>query len=159
MPVSRQAVLCNDSATGKPCLDQFWDGWGAHLDFTPSRPQVVAKRCQQQVLGFGIDTAWNDNNEYEIWSESGQSHGGDGGEGNAKPIPIHRSRSLHALLMTQATYEAQAEQPNARLHRHPRRPAGHPALRQTWSGDTRRAGTMRWNQRMALTMTFPACSA
>ena len=95
-----------DSATGKPCLDQFWDGWGAHLDFTrPADRKWWQNGVKQQVLGFGIDTAWNDNNEYEIWSESGQSHGGDGGEGNAKPIPIHRSRSLHALLMTQATYE------------------------------------------------------
>jgi alpha-glucosidase len=147
-----------DSATGKPCLDQFWDGWGAHLDFTrPADRKWWQNGVKQQVLGFGIDTAWNDNNEYEIWSESGQSHGGDGGEGNAKPIPIHRSRSLHALLMTQATYEAQAESnPNERVYTVTR--AGPPGIQryaQTWSGDnTTSWHTMRWNQRMALTMSL-----
>lgn len=144
-----------DSATGKPCLDQFWDGWGAHLDFTrPADRTWWQDGVKQQVLGFGIDTAWNDNNEYEIWSESGQSQGGDGG---ATPIPIHRSRALHALLMTQATFEAQAESnPDERVYTVTR--AGPPGIQryaQTWSGDnTTSWHTMRWNQRMALTLSL-----
>jgi len=141
-----------DSATGKPCLDQFWDGWGAHLDFTRSEDRKWWQDgFKQQVLGFGIDTGWNDNNEYEIWSETGQSNG------NGTPIAIHRSRALHALLMTQATAEAQAEaRPGERVYTVTR--AGPPGIQryaQTWSGDnTTSWHTMRWNQRMALTMSL-----
>lgn len=141
-----------DSATGKPCLDQFWDGWGAHLDFTRAEDRKWWQDgFKQQVLGFGIDTGWNDNNEYEIWSEGGQSNGG------GTPIPIHRSRALHALLMTQATAEAQAEaRPGERVYTVTR--AGPPGIQrhaQTWSGDnTTSWHTMRWNQRMALTMSL-----
>ncbi|MBL8310942.1 MAG: glycoside hydrolase family 31 protein [Burkholderiales bacterium] len=141
-----------DAATGKPCLDQFWDGWGAHLDFTRAEDRAWWQNgVKQQVLGYGINTAWNDNNEYEIWSEGGQSNG------SGQPIPIHRSRSLHALLMTQATAEAQSDtHPDERVYTVTR--AGPPGIQrfaQTWSGDnTTSWHTMRWNQRMALTMSL-----
>jgi len=141
-----------DTETGKPCLDQFWDGWGAHLDFTrDSDRKWWQKNFREQVLDFGIDTGWNDNNEYEIWSETGAS------DGNGKALPIHRSRALHALLMTQATAAAQAAaKPDERVYTVTR--GGPPGLQryaQTWSGDnTTSWHTMRWNQRMALTMSL-----
>ncbi len=141
-----------DAATGKPCLDQFWDGWGAHLDFTRDADRLWWQaNFKQQVLDFGIDTGWNDNNEYEIWSETGQS------DGHGTAIPIHRSRALQALLMTQATSDAQAEmRPDERVYTVTR--AGPPGIQryaQTWSGDnTTSWHTMRWNQRMALTMSL-----
>ena len=141
-----------DTETGKPCLDQFWDGWGAHLDFTrDSDRNWWQENFRKQVLDFGIDTGWNDNNEYEIWSETGASNG------NGKAIPIHRSRALHALLMTQATSVAQAAaKPDERVYTVTR--GGPPGLQryaQTWSGDnTTSWHTMRWNQRMALTMSL-----
>lgn len=141
-----------DTATGKPCLDQFWDGWGAHLDFTRAADRKWWQDgLKKQVLDFGIDTGWNDNNEYEIWSETGQS------DGHGMPIPIHRSRSLQALLMTQATSETQAQaRPNERVYTVTR--AGPPGIQryaQTWSGDnTTSWHTMRWNQRIALTMSL-----
>ena len=141
-----------DSATGKPCLDQFWDGWGAHLDFTRDTDRRWwQENFKKQVLDFGIDTGWNDNNEYEIWSETGQS------DGHGAPLPIHRSRALQALLMTQATSEAQAHaRPDERVYTVTR--AGPPGIQryaQTWSGDnTTSWHTMRWNQRMALTMSL-----
>ena len=141
-----------DTATGKPCLDQFWDGWGAHLDFTRAADRKWWQDgFKKQVLDFGIDTGWNDNNEYEIWSETGQS------DGHGTPIPIHRSRALQALLMTQATSEAQAQAcPSERVYTVTR--AGPPGIQryaQTWSGDnTTSWHTMRWNQRMALTMSL-----
>ena len=141
-----------DTATGQPCLDQFWDGWGAHLDFTRDADrQWWQDGIQKQVLDFGIDTGWNDNNEYEIWSETGQS------DGHGTPIPIHRSRALQALLMTQATAEVQAHaRPDERVYTVTR--AGPPGIQryaQTWSGDnTTSWHTMRWNQRMALTMSL-----
>jgi alpha-glucosidase len=141
-----------DSKTNQPCLDQFWDGWGAHLDFTyASDRNWWQDNFQKQVLDFGIDTGWNDNNEYEIWSETGASRG----EGNT--LPIHRSRALHALLMTKATALQQAtSQPNERVYTITR--AGPPGIQryaQTWTGDnTTSWHTMRWNQRMALTMSL-----
>ena len=64
------------TASGAPCLDQFWDGWGAHLDFT--HPAGIAwwqRGLATQILDYGIDAAWNDNNEFEIWDEDGRSHG------------------------------------------------------------------------------------
>lgn len=144
-----------DADTDKPCLDQFWDGWGAHLDFTrESDRRWWQTNFKNQVLDVGIDTGWNDNNEYEIWSESGRSHGSGGADG---AIPIHRSRSLQALLMTQATTQTQAaDKPNERVYTVTR--AGPPGIQryaQTWTGDnTTSWHTMRWNQRMALTMSL-----
>ena len=141
-----------DSATGKPCLDQFWDGWGAHLDFTRDADRKWWQDgFKKQVLDFGIDSGWNDNNEYEIWSETGQS------DGHGTPLPIHRSRALQALLMTQATSVVQAQaRPNERVYTVTR--AGPPGIQryaQTWSGDnTTSWHAMRWNQRMALNMSL-----
>jgi alpha-glucosidase len=150
--IAEHGGFVRDTATDKPCLDQFWDGWGAHLDFTRESDRAWWQNgLQKQVLDFGIDCGWNDNNEYEIWSETGASHG----QGDA--LPIHRSRSLHALLMTEATYAQQAQaQPNERVYTITR--AGPPGLQryaQTWTGDnTTSWHTMRWNQRMALTMSL-----
>ncbi len=147
--VRAQRAFVGD-AEGRPCLDQFWDGWGAHVDFT--HPAGIAwwqRGLTGQVLDYGIDAAWNDNNEYEIWAEDGRSHG------FGTPIPIARSRPLHALLMTRASFEAQAARaPGARVYTVTR--AGAPGIAryaQTWSGDnTTSWHTLRWNQRMALTM-------
>jgi alpha-glucosidase len=137
---------------GGPCLDPYWDGWGAHLDFTRD-----SDRCwwqdslQREVLAPGFDAGWNDNNEYPIWSETGITHA-DGAN-----LPIHRTRPLHALLMTEATAERQRMlSPDERVYTITR--AGAPGIQrtaQTWSGDnTTSWHTLRWNQRMALTMSL-----
>ena len=150
--IEAQGGFIRDTETGKPCLDQFWDGWGAHLDFTRDSDRVWwQENFRKQVLDVGIDTGWNDNNEYEIWSETGAS------DGHGDAIPIQRSRALHALLMTQATAAAQAAaKPNERVYTVTR--GGPPGLQryaQTWTGDnTTSWHTMRWNQRMALTMSL-----
>jgi alpha-glucosidase len=138
------------SGDGTPCLDQFWDGWGAHLDFT--HPAAIAwwqRGLREQILDYHIDAAWNDNNEYEIWDDDGRSHG------FGTPLAIARSRPLHALLMTRASAEAQAERtPGERIYTVTR--AGIPGIQrhaQTWSGDnTTSWHTLRWNQAMALSM-------
>lgn len=137
---------------GQICLDPFWDGWGAHLDFTrDSDRRWWQDGLQKEVLEVGFDAGWNDNNEYPIWSETGVTHAND------TQLPIHRSRSLHALLMTQATRDRQqALRPGERVFTVTR--AGPPGLQriaQTWSGDnTTSWHTLRWNQRMALTMSL-----
>ena len=135
-----------------PCLEQFWDGWGAHLDFT--RPDDAAwwrRHLREQILDVGIDVGWNDNNEYVIWGEGARAHG----FGQALPVP--RSRPLQALLMTRATYDEQAaHKPAERVYTVTR--AGPPGLQryaQTWTGDNSTSWhTMRWNQRMAMTMSL-----
>ncbi|MEO7939187.1 MAG: TIM-barrel domain-containing protein, partial [Burkholderiaceae bacterium] len=91
-------------AQGQPVLEPFWDGMGAHLDFT--NPQAIAwwqQQLRQQVLDYGIDAGWNDNNEYAILDDDAQC------AGFGTPIPMHRVRPLHGLLMTRASFEAQAE--------------------------------------------------
>ena len=106
---------------------------------------------RREVLDYGIDAGWNDNNEYEIWDDFGASNG------FGKPLPIERSRPLHALLMTRATAEAQAaHRPGERVYTVTR--AGPPGIQryaQTWSGDNTTSWHMlRWNIRMGLTMSL-----
>ena len=109
---------------------------------------MVAARFDEQILDVGVD-AGNDNNEYEIWDEDAVAHG------FGEAMPMARARPLHALLMTRATAEAQARHaPGRRVYTITR--AGAPGIQryaQTWTGDnTTSWRTLRWNQRMALTM-------
>jgi len=150
--VAAAGAFVRDADTGGPCVGQFWDGHGAHVDFThPAGIRWWQQGLARQVLDYGIDAGWNDNNEYEIWDDWGESHG------FGKPIPIERSRPLQALLMTRATAEEQARQrPDERAFTVTR--AGCPGIQryaQTWTGDnTTSWHTLRWNIRMGLTMSL-----
>jgi alpha-glucosidase len=150
--VAARGAFVGDRLTGAPCIGQFWDGRGAHVDFThPEGIRWWQEKLHTQVLDYGIDAGWNDNNEYEIWDDNGVSHG----FGNA--VPIRRARPLQALLMTRATAEAQAaHRPGERVYTVTR--AGPPGIQryaQTWSGDnTTSWHTLRWNLRMGLTMSL-----
>jgi alpha-glucosidase len=150
--VAAANAFVHDAKTGKPCIGQFWDGYGAHVDFTnPAGVRWWQKGLKEQVLDYGLDVGWNDNNEYEIWDDWGQAHG------FGEPIPIERSRSLQALLMTRASYEAQAQnKPDERVFSVTR--AGCPGIQryaQTWTGDnTTSWHTLKWNIRMGLTMSL-----
>jgi len=149
--VAAQGAFVNGTTTGKPCVGQFWDGVGAHVDFThPHGIRWWQQSLGRQLLDYGI-LGWNDNNEYEIWDDDGASHG----FGTA--IPIERSRPLQPLLMTRATFEAQAaHQSQERVFTITR--AGPPGIQryaQTWSGDnTTSWHTLRWNIRMGLNMSL-----
>jgi alpha-glucosidase len=150
--VARRDGFVRDARTGAPCMVQFWDGEGAQVDFT--HPAGIAwwqEGLARQVLDYGIDAGWNDNNEYEVWDDYGSSHG------FGAPIWIQRSRPLHALLMTRATAEAQARhRPDERVYTVTR--AGPPGIQrhaQTWTGDnTTSWHTLRWNIRMGLGMSL-----
>jgi alpha-glucosidase len=150
--VARHDGFVRDARTGAPCVVQFWDGEGAQVDFThPAGVSWWQESLAREVLDYGIDAGWNDNNEYEVWDDYGSSHG----FGN--PLWIQRSRPLHALLMTRATAEAQARhRPDERVYTVTR--AGPPGLQryaQTWSGDnTTSWHTLRWNIRMGLGMSL-----
>jgi alpha-glucosidase len=147
--VEARGALVNNQVTGSPSIGQFWDGQGAHVDFThPDGVRWWQEGLTEQLLSYGI-LGWNDNNEYEIWDEGAASHG------FGQPIPIARSRPLQPLLMTRATFEAQAARfPDERVFTITR--AGPPGIQryaQTWSGDNMTSWhTLRWNLRMGLSM-------
>jgi alpha-glucosidase len=150
--VAARGAFVKHRGTRAPCISQFWDGQGAHVDFTHADGvRWWQENLRSEVLDYGIDAGWNDNNEYEIWDDDGVSHG------FGREMPIRRSRPLHALLMTRATAEAQAaHRPGERVYTVTR--AGPPGIQryaQTWSGDnTTSWHTLRWNLRMGLTMSL-----
>jgi alpha-glucosidase len=140
------------AADGEPVTEQFWDGVGAHLDFT--NPATIAwwqASLKTQLFDFGVDVAWNDNNEYSIMADGAQCLG----FGTA--LAMHRARPLHAMLMTRATYEAQSEQmPHTPVYTITR--GGSPGIQryaQTWSGDNHSDWeNLRWNIRTGLQMSL-----
>ena len=141
-----------DATTGRPAISQFWDGEGAHLDFT-SKPGIAwwQKGVREAILTTGIDCVWNDNNEYELWNEDARC------AGFGKPLLIDLVRPAQALLMTRASYEEQRRaRPDERPFTVSR--AGCPGIQryaQTWSGDNSTSwGSLRWNLRTGLTMSL-----
>jgi len=149
--VAARGGFVRSAATGAPSIAQFWDGVGAWIDFThPEGVRWWQQGLERQLLDYGI-LGWNDNNEYEIWDEDAAAHG------FGEAVPFDRSRPLQPLLMTRATYEAQAARfPEERVFTVTR--AGPPGIQryaQTWSGDnTTSWHTLRWNIRMGLTMSL-----
>jgi len=149
--VVAKGAFVRNRLTGEPSISQFWDGQGAHVDFTHADGvRWWQDSFTRQLLDYGF-LGWNDNNEYEIADEEAVSHG------FGLPIDIERSRALQPLLMTRATYEAQAARlPDERVFTVTR--AGPPGIQryaQTWSGDnTTSWHTLRWNIRMGLTMSL-----
>jgi alpha-glucosidase len=150
--VKQLGGFIHDAQTGQPIIEQFWDGVGAHLDF--SNAAALAwwqKGLQSQVLDYGIDVGWNDNNEYAIMDDAAAC------AGFGQALPMHRARPLHAMLMTRATLEAQAQRrPDEPIYTITR--AGSPGIQryaQTWTGDnTTSWETLRWNIRTGLQMSL-----
>jgi len=141
-----------DGATGEVLVDQFWDGVGGYLDFTsPAAIRWWQRGLSTEVLDYGFDSAWNDNNEYGVTADDARC------AGFRTPLPLHRMRPLQALLMTRASFEAQS------AHRPGETPftvtragcAGIQRYAQTWSGDnTTSWETLRWNIRTGLQMSL-----
>lgn len=151
-----ERAFIEHAESGHPVVEPYWDGQGSHLDFT--KPQAVRwwqTQLQQQILDKGIEVGWNDNNEYAIAAEDAYSAGW------GQAIPIHRSRPLHALLMTRATHEAQLAWNQAQGQTENQftvTRAGPPGIQryaQTWSGDnTTSWATLKWNIRTGLQMSL-----
>ena len=58
-------VLSKDN--DDPYLSIYWGGEAAHLDFTkPSTRDWWKEQVKTKILGYGIDSTWNDNNEFDI---------------------------------------------------------------------------------------------
>jgi len=150
--VKTQKGFIHDAGTGEPIVEQFWDGVGSHLDFTqPAAIDWWKTQLKAQVLDYGIDVGWNDNNEYAIMDDAASCNG----FGTA--LPMHRARPLHGLLMTRASFEAQvANEGHAGVYSVTR--GGSPGLQryaQTWSGDnTTSWESLRWNIRTGLQMSL-----
>lgn len=147
--VEKSGAFIKQASTGLPSISQFWDGEGAHLDFTN---EIAIKWWQEglktAILEFGISSAWNDNNEYELWDEDAVCKGFDN-----DTIPIELAKPLHCLLMTRASFEEQKRfSPEERVYTISR--AGCPGIQryaQTWSGDnTTSWKTLRYNLRTSL---------
>ncbi|WP_439235138.1 TIM-barrel domain-containing protein [Lonepinella koalarum] len=150
--VQELGLFIQDSESNQPERSVFWDDEGSHLDFTnPNTVQWWKQNVTQQLLEYGIDSTWNDNNEYEVWDGNAQC------QGFGKPIPIKLIRPLQPLLMMKASFEAQQEfAPNLRPYLISR--SGSPGMNryvQTWSGDNRTNwNTLRYNIRMGLGMSL-----
>jgi alpha-glucosidase len=129
-----------------PAPVQFWDETGAYLDFT--NPDTFAwwkDRVKDALLEYGIAATWNDNNEFEIWSDKALANG------FGTPWPARQAKVLHTLLMLQASLQAQREfAPNTRPFLISRSGAvGMQRYVQTWSGDNYTSWeTLKYNIRM-----------
>lgn len=153
---AQQAGLLVRDPDGQPTAVQFWDGTGAYLDFT--NPATIAwwkQQVTEQLLALGIPATWNDNNEYEIWSDQALAHG------FGTPVAARELRPLQTLLMMQASHAAQTEfAPGTRPYLVSRSgAAGMQRYVQTWSGDNYTAWeTLRYNIRMGLGLAMSGVS-
>ncbi|WP_226529963.1 TIM-barrel domain-containing protein [Metabacillus niabensis] len=140
------------SGDGNTEMSQFWDEVGAYVDFTNEESVNWWKqKVTEQLLEYGIDSTWNDNNEFEIWSKDAQCNGF--GEG----INFEAVRSLQPLLMMKASYEAQKEfAPDIRPYLISR--SGSPGMQryvQTWSGDNYTSWkSLKYNIKMGLGLSM-----
>lgn len=150
--------LIQDADEDAPALSTFWSGGafeagqGGYVDFThPCGYAWWQRRAREQLLAYGIDALWNDNNEFEIWDDAARC------AGFGRPIPIGQARPLQTLLMGRASYEAlQAHAPRLRPYVLTRSgAAGIQRYAQTWSGDNETSWhTLRFNIPMGLSLSL-----
>ena len=147
----RRGLLVRDE-NGRPVEEAFWGGRAAALDF--SNPATAAwwrRKVAESLLKTGFDAAWNDNNEFEIWSEDAVC------AGFGRPLPARLMRPVLGMLMTRASAEAARElRPHLRPFAISRASApGVQRWAQTWSGDNRTEWkTLRWNLKAGLNMSL-----
>ena len=137
---------------GAPAIAQFWDGEGAHIDFTSRAGLAWWRRAlSEQLLAFGVNAAWNDNNEYGSLDDDVTC------ESFGAPAPLDSARPLQPLLMTRASLDEQRRYaPRERQFSVTR--AGCPGIQryaQTWSGDNGTSWrSLKWNLRTGLQMAL-----
>ncbi|QGQ45183.1 TIM-barrel domain-containing protein [Metabacillus sediminilitoris] len=145
-------MFITNAKTEKPEMAQFWDDIGAYLDFTNKETYDWWKdQVKEKLLEYGIDSTWNDNNEFEIWSKDATCHG----FGSEKEFEL--IRALHPLLMMKASYEAQLEY-NPELRPYLISRSGSAGLQryvQTWTGDNRTSWkTLKYNIKMGIGLSL-----
>ncbi|EXU74629.1 glycoside hydrolase family 31 protein [Erwinia mallotivora] len=150
--VAAQGLFIRDSESDQPERSAFWDDEGSHLDFTnPATITWWQQGVTRQLLEMGIDSTWNDNNEYEVWDGEARCHG------FGRSLAIKDIRPVMPLLMMRASMEAQQRfAPEKRPFLISRSGcAGMQRYVQTWSGDNRTSWqTLRYNIRMGLGMSL-----
>lgn len=150
--VAAKGLFVKDSESDRPERSVFWDDEGSHLDFTnPDTVNWWKSNVTKQLLEMGIDSTWNDNNEFEIWDREARC------VGFGKEIKIKHIRPIMPLLMIRASMEAQqAFAPKQRPYLISRSGcAGMQRYVQTWSGDNRTSWqTLRYNTRMGVGMSL-----
>ncbi|TNV19769.1 glycoside hydrolase family 31 protein [Buttiauxella sp. B2] len=150
--VVEQGLFIKDSEQDSPERSIFWDDEGSHLDFTnPATVKWWQNGVTKQLLEMGIDSTWNDNNEYEVWDGEARCNG------FGEEIAIKNIRPVMPLLMMRASLEAQqAFAPEKRPYLISRSGcAGMQRYVQTWSGDNRTNwNTLRYNTRMGVGMSL-----
>lgn len=150
--VAERGLFVKDSQHESPELSIFWDDEGSHLDFThPETVKWWQEGVTTQLLEMGIDSTWNDNNEYEVWDGEARCYG------FGSEIAIKHIRPVMPLLMMRASLEAQqAFAPEKRPYLISRSGcAGMQRYVQTWSGDNRTNwNTLRYNTRMGVGMSL-----
>ncbi|HUI19698.1 MAG TPA: glycoside hydrolase family 31 protein [Methylocella sp.] len=151
-----QLGLLVADAEGEPSFVQFWDEIGAYLDFTQPKTLTWWKaKVKETLLAQGIAGTWNDNNEFEIWSDKALAHG------FGQPRRARECRALQSLLMMRASRDAQKE------HAPDKRPflvsrsgtVGMHRYAQTWSGDNSTCWeTLKYNLKMGLGLALSGVS-
>lgn len=146
-------VLRSDA--DEPYVNRFWDGEGSYLDFTnPTAYHWWRKQVLEQILAYGIDATWNDNNEFQITDPEARTAVGLAGD----------LRPVLTLLMNRSSRDAQSE--FAALH--PLAAGGEPQFQitrsgalggqryaQTWSGDNQTNWrTLKYNIAMGLGLSL-----
>ncbi|WP_226670689.1 glycoside hydrolase family 31 protein [Metabacillus litoralis] len=133
-------------------MAQFWDEVGAYVDFTNEESVKWWKQqVTEKLLEYGIDSTWNDNNEFEVWSKNAMCNG------FGEVTNFENVRSLQPLLMMKASYEAQKEfAPELRPYLISR--SGSPGMQryvQTWSGDNyTNWKSLKYNIKMGLGLSL-----
>ena len=94
----RDDFLIKEKDSNNPEMVQYWDEMGAYIDFTNVKScEWWKKNVKKQLLEYGIDSTWNDNNEYEIWNKEARCNG----FGNGYNIEL--IKPLMSMLMMKAS--------------------------------------------------------
>ncbi len=145
-----------EAKSESPHITPFWGGEGAYLDFTNENTRSWWKsNIKEHLLSYGIDSTWNDNNEYEIW-DNGCRCSGFGEE-----LSVNQIRPIQTLLMTKTSLEIQQElNPDKRQYAICR--SGCPGIQryaQTWTGDNFTSWeSLKYNIPMALGLSLSGVS-
>lgn len=149
---ARRGAFIKAADRDEPELAVFWGGLGSYIDFTSSEGYAWwQENVRAQLLDYGIDSTWNDNNEYEIWDDEARCNG------HGRPIRIAMLRPLHSMLQSRASREAQAvARPGERPYVICRSGCiGIQRYAQTWSGDNNTSWqSLRYNIPMGLGLSL-----
>ncbi len=150
--VKKLGAFIREPNSDEPEIFPFWGGNAAALDF--SNPVAVdwwKQNAKQQLLNYGIDSTWNDNNEFEVQNGDARCIG------FGREFPVKYARPLQTLLMMRTSFEAQIEtRPNERPFLISRSGcAGMQRYVQTWSGDNFTSWqTLKYNIPMGLGLSL-----